>query len=322
MQGGSVNQISLDMEIIQEIVHRIFPASHVQIERVTEGVSTIVYRVIAQSEAFYLRVLPEENASFAPEVAVHTRLRQMHVKVPEVIFFEHINDLMQRSIMVTTEIKGQSISQSTSLTKEALHPILVEAGRDLALINSILVDGFGWVQRDQPVTTTLQAQWPTSHAFACEYWEADLAFLARTVLSAMETTRLEQVMSRALTQFDGVQGKLAHGDFDTTHIYQHHGCYTGIIDFGEIRGANQWYDLGHFHLRDVETLSDRTLPALVQGYGERFSLPSDYEQSLRLMSILINVRTLAQQLQTRPPNRSTQHQFARLREDVAWSLET
>jgi hypothetical protein len=115
MQGGSVNQISLDMEIIQEIVHRIFPISHVQIERVTEGVSTIVYRVITQSEIFYLRILPEENASFAPEAAVHTRLRQMHVKVPEVIFFEHVNDLVQRSVMVTPKSKdNQSVNPPTS----------------------------------------------------------------------------------------------------------------------------------------------------------------------------------------------------------------
>lgn len=48
---------------------------------------------------------------------------------------------------------------------------------------------------------------------------------------------------------EGEQGYLAHGDFDTTHIYQDNGRYTGIIDFGEIRGADRWYDLGYFHMR-------------------------------------------------------------------------
>jgi len=125
-----VNQHPMDMPAMKALVSQIFPAHSVHIELVTEGVSTIVYRVVYQDEVFYLRILPEENASFAPEVAVHTRLCQMQVKVPEVVHFEHSNELLQRSIMVTTEIKGRPIGQSTFLSQEALHAILVEAGRD------------------------------------------------------------------------------------------------------------------------------------------------------------------------------------------------
>ena len=93
------------MPTIEAIVHQIFPSHPVHIERVTEGASTFVYRVTYPNEVFYLRILPEEQASFAPEVAVHARLYQMQVKVPEVIHFEHYNEQLQRSIMLTTEIK-------------------------------------------------------------------------------------------------------------------------------------------------------------------------------------------------------------------------
>jgi len=110
---------------------------------------------------------------------------------------------------------------------------------------------------------------------------------------------------------------LAHGDFDASHIYQEDGKYTGIIDFGEIRGASHWYDLGHFHVRDGEALSYRGLPGLIRGYEESISLPPDYEQHIRFTSILINVRALARSLQKRPANRYTQHQLQVLREDLA-----
>ena len=307
----------MEMASIEALARQIFPAHRVQLERVPEGASTFVYRIVYQDEIFYLRILPEENTSFAPEMTVHARLRQMQVKVPEVIHFQHYHEQLQRSIMVTTEIKGHPISQSSFLKEEELYAILVEAGQDLARINSIPVNGFGWIERDRPDTEHLRAQWTTYRAFALEYWGADHAFLAGNILGTAEVTQMEQIFSRYNSWLDIEQGVLAHGDFDTTHIYQQDGQYTGIIDFGEIRGANRWYDLGHFHMRDGEQMPFRTLPGLIRGYRENIPLPDDYEQSIRFTSILINVRALARSLQKRPANRYTQHQLAILREDIA-----
>lgn len=308
----------VEMRQIETIVRRIFPSASLMIERVTEGVSTWVYRITARSEIFYLRVLPEEGASFAPEVATHAQLRQRQVKVPEIIYFEQCNDLLQRSIMVTTAIKGQPIGQSASLPEEEREAILAEAGRDLACINSVLVEGFGWIQRESPETRQLEAQWPTYRAFVLEWWEVDLAYLTKSTLSTAEATALDCLVLQYDSYFNSEGGRLAHGDFDPTHIYQEGGHYTGIIDFGEIRGTDRWYDLGHFHLRDGEQVPFRLEAALVRGYGEIMALPSDYEQRIRFTSLLINVRALAHSLQKRPPNRYTQHQVEVLREDLAF----
>ena len=308
----------LDVRQIETIVRHIFPSTSLVVKRVAEGISTLVYRITTRSEIFYLRVLPEEGASFAPEVAIHAQLRERQVSVPEVIYFEHCNDLLQRSIMITTEIKGQPVSHSAFLSEEAREAILAEAGRDLACINSVPVEGFGWVQRDLSETRQLEAQWPTYRAFVLEWWEADLAYLARSTLSTAEVVALERLVSQYDSYLNSKGGCLAHGDFDPTHIYQDGGCYTGIIDFGEIRGTDRWYDLGHFHLRDGEQLSFRLEAPLIRGYGEIMTLPSDYEQRIRFTSSLINVRALARGLQRRPPDRYTQHQLEVLREDLAF----
>jgi hypothetical protein len=182
------------MERVKAIISSIFHLSPRDIERVTEGVSTHVYRIIFEHETFYLRVLPEEGVSFAPEVTVHERLRQMHIKVPEIIYFEAHNELFQRSIMVTTEIRGLPISQSRSLPEETIAEILREAGRDLAVINSVPVEGFGWIRRDLPKTSELYAQWPTYRAFVSEFWEADLAYLSESVISRLEAAQLDRVL--------------------------------------------------------------------------------------------------------------------------------
>lgn len=301
---------------VKILVRNIFSSSPTILERVAEGVSTCVYRIIHNNETFYLRILPEEGQSFAPEVAVHQQLRQMGVKVPEIIYYEHFYEPLQRSLMLTTEIKGYPLSQSSKLSLQQLEPILLEAGRDIALINSIHVDGFGWIRREQPDTTDLRAELPTFRAFALEYWDADIAYLAEHVLSPSEVTALEQIRYHYDSWLDETQGYLAHGDFDTTHIFQNNGHYTGIIDFGEIRGTNPLYDTGQFHMRDGEYLSYTLLPSLLAGYKEVAPLPNDYMNTIRFTGLLINVRALVRSLRKRPPNRFTARQIEMMRQDV------
>jgi aminoglycoside phosphotransferase (APT) family kinase protein len=312
-----MNYHPVDMRLIETLVSRVFLSAPTSVERVMEGVSTYVYRITYRHETFYLRVLPEEGASFAPEVVVHNRLRQMQVKVPEVIYFVDQHEALHRSVMITTEIKGHPVSQCLSFAKVGLNALLIEAGRDLARINSVVVDGFGWMKRNDTDMGQLRAQWPTYRAFALEHWQADLAYLAETTLQPSEFAMLEAIPSSYASWFEVERGQVAHGDFDTTHIYQEHGRYTGIIDFGELRGANQYYDLGHFHMSDGEMLPHRAMPGLLRGYQEAVLLPPDYEQHIYFTSVLINVRALARSLQKRPPTRYTQHLLQRLREDLA-----
>ncbi|MBA2677883.1 MAG: aminoglycoside phosphotransferase family protein [Ktedonobacteraceae bacterium] len=304
------------MQRVKTIVSRVFPSSPLSIERVAEGGSTHVYRIVFEGETFYLRVLPEEGASFAPEVTVHERLRQMHIKVPEVIYFEAYNELFQRSIMMTTEIRGEPISQSHSLSEGMIAGILHEAGRELATINSVTIEGFGWIRRDLLKTDELYAQWPTYRAFVLEFWESDLAYLSRNAISRLEATQLDRVLSQHDSWLDVEQASLAHGDFGATHIYQENGCYTGIIDFGEIRGTDRWYDLSHFHLQAGEQLSPRLEAALIDGYKEIVSLGAEAERHISFTSLLTIVRALARSLQRRPPNWYTQYLLEMLRKEL------
>jgi Ser/Thr protein kinase RdoA (MazF antagonist) len=312
------NHAATDIQRVRMVVKQLFPACSPQIERVAIGVSTYVYRILVRNTIRYLRVLPEEGASFVPEAEVHTRLRQMQVRVPEIIFVEPYNELLQRSIMLTTEIPGQSLAQSPHPGEKALAEIAREAGRDLARINSLTVDGFGWVKRD-PATPAgmLQAEWPTYRAFVDEYWNADLNYLAKHVLSTPEIAQLERVRSLYDRWLDLEQGCLVHGDFDITHIYQHQGHYSGIIDFGEIRGAGRWYDLAQFSMYQWELLPWPLEPDLLRGYEEIAPLPADYEAHIHFTALLTSTRALSRSLQKRPPNSYTHHLLQMLRANLA-----
>lgn len=159
---------SNDVNAIKDLAARIFPrTAPLTVERVTEGVSTRVYRICRAGETFYLRVLPEVGASFAPEAYVHALLRARGVKVPEVIYVERYNDALERSVMVTTAIAGRHIGHCRDIA--GMWRTLIAAGRDLAIINSVPVDGFGWIARGSFDGAWLEAEFPSYRGFARDW---------------------------------------------------------------------------------------------------------------------------------------------------------
>lgn len=310
-------QSSSNMHTIEMVVKGIFSRTPLCIEAATGGISTSVYRIIYPNETLYLRFLPDARDSFASEVAVHTQLRRMQVKVPDVIHFEHFNEPLQRSVMVTTAIKGSSIMGSHDLSEDAQQAIVMEAGRDLARINTVAVDGFGWL-RGQVETEQLKAGYSTYRACVLAGWDDSVRYLASTVFAPSEVGMLEQILVRYASWLECEQGYLAHGDFGTRHIFHQDGRYTGIIDFGDSQGTDGWYDLGYFHMRNGDAhFPHRLEAALLRGYGEIVPLPFAYEQYIRLTSILITVKAVTSTLQRHPPDSFTQKQLQTLRQDLA-----
>lgn len=284
-----------DPAAVTALVQRIFPAARSPaVERVAEGVSTRVYRIRQGEATYYLRVLPEVDATFAPEVQVHALLAERGVRVPEALYYSPLDEGVARSVMLTTEIPGDSIARRA--LDEATPAILRDAGRQLALVNSVAVHGFGWVRRDRPHVVALEAEHPSLRAFATEHLESDLAALAGTLLTEAECAATRGVIAAHPTWLDSEQAWLAHGDFDTTPIFAHEDCYSGLIDFGEIRGADRWYDLGHFQLYDGETAPIFLLDWLLEGYQAVTPLPAEYRERISFASLLIAVRTLARTL--------------------------
>jgi aminoglycoside phosphotransferase (APT) family kinase protein len=286
-----VRKADLDPRALRAFVDLLFGSAACTIERTAEGTSTQVYRLRRGAEVFYLRAAEEHAASLAPEALVHDMLHTRGVRVPAVVHFEPFDQGLQRSLLVTTVIRGDSLlARPVDATTAA---ILRAAGRDLAAINGVSVEGFGWVRRDPGTATTLRAEHPTNRAFLLEQLDHDLDLLSEHAFSEREIDTIRGVIAGEDRRLDADQAYLAHGDLDLTHIYQSDGHYSGIIDFGEIRGAAPLYDLGHFRLHDGEHIPQSLLSHLLDGYGEVTPLPPDHDRALRFISLLIGIRALA-----------------------------
>ncbi len=276
---------------VNQLVRHVFPGTaSLAVERVTQGGSTWVYRIRRGSETFYLRILPEADASFAPEVFVHQQLHALGVHVPEVVYFEHHNELVQRSVMVTTEIPSAAIGYDQD--RSALRCVLFKVGQDLATSNSVPVDGFGWIRRDSARVERLQGEHETCAAWLQQDTEPAIAALQHAgIVRKKDAQALYAALRQANTLFADQPAHLAHGDFDPTHIFHHHGTYTGVIDWGEIRGTARWYDVGHFAIENVDLLPD-----LLDGYHSTAPISTHDWRQINMWSLLIAVRRSGRRL--------------------------
>ncbi len=285
----------VDLRALAAFLARVLPgADPSSIRRAADGHSTQVYRVRRRAETFYVRIAETRDDSLAPEALAHGLLRARGVRVPEVVHLEPFDAALDRSAMVTTEIPGGPIARARAGVD--VRPIVRAAGRDLALLGGVAVDGFGWIERDDPAPTRLTAELPSLRVFALDGLELVLATV-RGLFTPAEIATVRGLVAGFPSDGDPRQGAapghLAHGDFDSTHVYHRDGAYTGVIDLGEIRGADRWYDLGHAALHDGETLPVPLLPHLLDGYAEVVQLPLDHRYRIALWSVLIGVRALA-----------------------------
>jgi Ser/Thr protein kinase RdoA (MazF antagonist) len=247
-----------------------------------------VFRLEDGGETLYLRLAETaEPSALAPERAAHEALHALGAKVPRVVRYEPRDATLGRSFMVTTEVPGMPLSWS-----DAAGPaILRAAGRDLALIGSVPVAGWGWIMRDRGEAPDLAAEHATYRAYALEELDAKLAAAAPLLGGQAAEVAL------ALGHFDAHLGRrgscLAHGDYDATHIFHADAAYSGIIDLGEIRGADVLYDLAHFALHEGEHVPPGSSEHVLAGYREVAALPDDLPAALPLQAVVIGVDTLA-----------------------------
>jgi aminoglycoside phosphotransferase (APT) family kinase protein len=297
--------LAVDNRVLARLVRRVFPeARSVSVEAAGDRRLVVVYRARVDEAVFYLRLAEEPGQDLTTDAGILARLRTLGVSVPAVVAAgpaEGAPAELARSYMITTEIPGRSLAEGGTDDDEARRAAWA-AGRDAAIINSLPVAGFGWLQRTgaAPLTAELASYGDFVVSYLPESWPGWLAGLfERGHLDA-----LEAMVEAERARVPGA-AHLAHGDLDVTHIFTHAGTYRGIIDFGEMRGAEVYFDLGHFLLHDGETRSVALFDSFLAGYTEVAGLPDDHREAIRVSAILLGLRQLSLwlgPLRNRSPN--------------------
>jgi aminoglycoside phosphotransferase (APT) family kinase protein len=283
------DEFPADLGVLTGLVHEAFPrASSVSIGRASSGRVVVVYRATVDGVRYYLRLAEEPGEDLTTDALVLERLRALDVRVPGVVATSPPTATSPRSWMIMAEVPGRSIAQGG--TDDEARQAAMAAGRDVAVINSVPVAGFGWLQRDG--SEQLTAELPGYSQFAMSYlpnpWPGRLSEL-------FDQRQLDVLHALAAAEKDRPLhgGHLVHGDLDVTHIFSHAGRYSGLIDFGEMRGADPCFDLGHFLLHDGETRATRLFSSFLKGYLQVSPLPDGYYEKIRTSAILLGLRQLS-----------------------------
>jgi aminoglycoside phosphotransferase (APT) family kinase protein len=284
-------QCPADLDVLAGLVRAVFrTASSVSVERASGGRVVVVYRAAVDGVRYYLRLAEDPGEDLTTDALVLERLRTLGVRVPGVVTASPCTAEYPLSWLIMTEVPGRSIAEGS--TDEARQAAFA-AGRDVAVINSVPVSGFGWLQRDG--SEQLAGELSSYRQFAVSYlpepWPGRLnEVFDQDRLAALHAVAVGQ-QARALRD-----GHLVHGDLDVTHIYSHAGRYSGIIDFGEMRGADLHFDLGHFMLHDGETRPEGLFSSFLKGYLEVRPLPDGFREAIRSSAILLGLRQLSRWL--------------------------
>jgi Ser/Thr protein kinase RdoA (MazF antagonist) len=259
------------------------------VARTPAGVGAQVYRVHAAGRVAYVRIAEDDDEDLSVDAALLEHLRALGLRVPEVVHVEPFDQALRRSVLITGEIAGEPLAHCRD--QRAARRVAHAAGRELAVLNGVAVQGFGWVRR-QPPAWPPRASWRTYAEFVTsslpDPWPGPLGPL----FTVAELERLWALVDRERRR-DLAGATLAHGDFDTTAIFQVDGHYSGLIDFGEIRGTEPLFDLGHFHLWEHQRTPLPLWDALLAGYGEVDALPVGHEELVGRSAMLLGLRQLA-----------------------------
>lgn len=256
-------------------------------EHIETGVSTNVYKLKRQNLTYYLRILPKDRF-VTPQVLAHKLLTSKGVTIPEVIFYEDYNKVIKRSFMIVSEIEGKPL-EGENLYPKTRSEVLIKAGEQIALANSIMIEGIGWIQ-DNTKTDKLYATGTSYY----DYWLGENLVVQLKELKKAKMLEPKEVdLLRKIFDIKGElinstkSGHLAHGDFDPTHIYFNDNQYSGIIDWGDIRSTSIYHDLGHFDIFSGNFIND-----LLFGYQKVTKLDNNYSERIALEGLLISVKKL------------------------------
>lgn len=294
-RGKHLKRIAVpEMELVKHIANRFFDST-VEVERVLKGSSTYVFTVKTADKTYYMRILPESGTSFEAEARAHQLLLDRGVNVPRIIHCERKNDAIGLSLMLAEEIRGYDLEHDHVKMTDSIRPVLINAGKQIALTNQIQVAGFGEMNRQ--ITGKLIGEHDSFEQYYCEHLESDLYLLSGYAFNEEQHTTAKRLLELGSKLIQQENSYLVHGDFDLSHIFHEHGVYSGIIDWGDLKASSRFYDLGHFKTHDFINGFD----ALISGYAAVQKLQPVDKVEITIWALFIAVRRLGM-IHDRPRN--------------------
>lgn len=255
-------RVKIETSKIEKVVEKYLTSwctSYV-LDSAAAGVDTNVFKIEYNNEIFWLRIPSQKDLTFKSEVKVHEELIKRGVKLPEVIAHVKKDETIGRALMIIRDMGGMPLNQVKSGSVES---VVISAGRDLAIINDFGVNNFGFIN-DKLQKGELQAEYESFLDFCTSEFHQHLSNIVRYgVFDKKEEAEILRIFEENKELLEIKDSFLIHGDYKPEHIYVRDGQYSGVIDFSDIQGGSNLFDLAHFR-----AFSEEYYQLLKTGYNE------------------------------------------------------
>lgn len=271
-------------EIFGEVVKETtgsYPASK---EKVLKGEANQVFDVRTEEGLEVIVRVTTHMESFWKEKFAMDKCRKVGVPVAEIFGIKDlkIND-KDYSISVLRKIEGDTLERGkinwTKLDSRTKRDILHQAGEYLSLINSIDIEGFGWIHKDGKGHHKYFEDLMLEHT---DQEDVHLDLARRNNFNMETIKRCLKILKEYKNRYQGVKSKLNHGDYSPKHLMFNDRKIVGILDFGEASGNAQVFDLARWQYwrRD-----NQEFEWLKEGYSNKAVFNEGFEEMVQLIKI-------------------------------------
>lgn len=246
-------------------------------ENVVKGNVNIVRKVMINDSEYVVRMHPKgvKNGYFYVEKLLLKAAKEHGLPVPEILEVHEAVDENDMDFVLMTVSIGMTLDVFLSKDTSNEESLLAAAGRLMAKIHRIHVEGFGFFNNHVAKTEgKLIGLHKTNKEFMMTALEENLERLVKLAVSTPEEVgRMRKIMEEY--SFEPKGGPvIVHNDFADWNMLTDGKSITGILDWDESCGGDPVADLACWSM----FFSIPRYELFLKGYKEVGELPADYEE--------------------------------------------
>ncbi len=251
--------------VVYDLVKKATGQEAIQRTKIQAGYDSEVYFVNTQDGKRYIvKIKREGRIAYSQEAWAMEQARTHDVPVADVLLLDSMDiDSQLTDVMVQSVVNGVPLqSRRGDISQDQFEGVLREAGRILRKIHTTTVSGA--YRRNEDGTWSF----PNWQALMKSMVDGRRGEMELSIQGGMQREQIEDILARSERADDRVAALplvLNHGDFMPEHIYVGDDLQiTGIIDFGDCKGAVPIHDFAFISLIGPNI----PLAPILEGYGD------------------------------------------------------
>lgn len=273
------SRFNTPVELIDQEVAKAIGSATLTRNKLTLGEVNEVYDVAAKNgQEVIVRISRSEHPRFEAEKVAIDLARQAGVPAPEVLMVDKVTtDSGGLTFSIERKMGGIALqSLGGEFDRDKLKVVIGEAGGVLAKLHSVLVPGFGGLDRNG------DEAYKTWSEFVYQVEEKRSRIIQAGERVGVDRVSIDAALN-ALQDGDELYGSvkphLLHGDYSTKHFMVKDDHLVGIIDFENCKGGDPVFDFAWF---DYFFGEDIPLQWLKDGYTTPDVLERGFERRILL----------------------------------------